>query len=299
MTRRELAQRLEAGAVRAALALVRALPPAAASGFGGALARGIGPLLPVSRVAAANLRLALPELDAAARRRALRGAWDNLGRTVAELPHLPALGPSRSGPGWELAGTDILDELRRAGGAAIFFSGHIANWELLSAIPNRAGMDLSLVYRAAGNPHVDRIIQALRERAAGRAVPQFPKGAAGARGALAHLKSGGWLGMLVDQKMNDGIPAPLFGQVAMTAPAAATFALRFRCPLVPTHIERIGRLRFRLVVEPPLPLPDSGDRHADVAALTAAMNACLERWIRARPDSWLWLHRRWPKELYS
>jgi KDO2-lipid IV(A) lauroyltransferase len=28
------------------------------------------------------------------------------------------------------------------------------------------------------------------------------------------------------------------------------------------------------------------------------MNDCLERWIRAWPEGWLWLHRRFPKELY-
>ncbi|MBV9758790.1 MAG: lauroyl acyltransferase, partial [Alphaproteobacteria bacterium] len=37
-----------------------------------------------------------------------------------------------------------------------------------------------------------------------------------------------------------------------------------------------------------------GDRTADIATLTRAVNATLERWIRARPEGWLWLHRRWP-----
>ena len=290
---------LEAAAVRAALALVRALPPVAASDLGGAVARAIGPLLPVSSVADANLRLALPELDPASRRRIVRGVWDNLGRTAAELAHLHRLRPTAAGPGWDIAGEGTLRAVVAGGGPAIFFSGHIANWEMLSMVPNRLGIRLASFYRAATNPLVDRVIQRLRQRAAGSAVPQFAKGAAGARAAMAYLKDGGFLGMLVDQKMNDGIAAPLFGHQAMTAPAAAAFALRYHAPLVPVHVERLGPLRFRLIVEQPLPLPDTGDRHADVAALTAAMNACLERWIRECPESWLWLHRRWPKELYS
>ena len=83
----------------------------------------------------------------------------------------------------------------------------------------------------------------------------FSKGAHGARGAMAHLQAGGFLGMLVDQKMNDGIAAPLFGHPAMTAPAAAAFALRFRCPVVPAHVQRLGPARFRLVCEAPLTCP--------------------------------------------
>ena len=124
----------------------------------------------------------------------------------------------------------------------------------------------------------------------------YPKGAEGARGVLGHLRAGGFLAMLADQKMNDGIQATLFGLPAMTPSAGAALALRFRCPLLPAHAERLGPARFRIIVEPPLSLPDSGDRPADIAALTQAMNDCLERWIRARPAEWLWLHRRWPKD---
>jgi KDO2-lipid IV(A) lauroyltransferase len=138
----------------------------------------------------------------------------------------------------------------------------------------------------------------MRRRAMGNAVPMFAKGAAGARAAMGHLREGGVLAMLVDQKMNDGIAVPFFGHTAMTPAAAAAFALRFRCPILPALAERLGPARFRVICEAPLPLPDTGDRQADIATLTTSLNACLERWIRARPEQWLWLHRRWPKEVY-
>lgn len=292
----KIAFALEAGVARLALALLRGLSPVAASNLGGAVARAIGPLLPVSRVADANLRLALPELDAAARRRVISGVWDNLGRTVGELPHVGALRRTESGPGWEIAGEAIARRMATETGPVILMTGHVGNWEILPAVGAAFGLRMANVYRPAANPFVDRIIVGLRNAAAGYDMPQFPKGAQGARAALAFLRDGGVLGLLVDQKMNDGIAVPFFGHDAMTAPAAAAFALRFRCPMVPVHVERLGPARLRVVCEEPLPLPDSGDRHADIAALTGAMNACLERWIRARPESWLWLHRRWPKE---
>jgi KDO2-lipid IV(A) lauroyltransferase len=58
---------------------------------------------------------------------------------------------------------------------------------------------------------------------------------------------------------------------------------------------RLGPARFRVICEPPMALPDTNDRTADVYALTLAMNATLERWIREQPECWLWLHRRWSK----
>ncbi len=290
--------RLEAGAARAALAVMRALGPVRASNLGGAICRTIGPLLPVSRVAHANLRLAMPELDRAARRRIVRGVWDNLGSTIGEFPHIAGLRKDTpSGPGWEMVGEDILRAQAEHGGPAIFVSGHIGNWEMLPPAVAHYGMRFSSMYRAAANPLVDAMVRDLRNQAMGTEIPLFAKGARGARSALAHVAKGGYLGLLVDQKMNDGVEARFFGQPAMTAPALAAIALRYRAPVIPGHVERIGPARFRLICETPMELPDTGDRHRDQALLTQAMNDILEGWIRDRPESWLWLHRRWPKTL--
>ncbi len=295
MTRRQIQYRAEALLVRGALWLLCRLGAETASNLGGFLARHLGPLLPVTRVGEANLRAALPDLDTAARRVVLRSVWDNLGRTVAELPHIAALEGTASGPGWEIEGAEIVTALAAQGGPAILFSAHIGNWELLPAMAGHLGLKMSSFYRAATNPEVDALIMNLRTRATGPGVPNFAKGSQGARAAIGHLARGGYLGMLVDQKMNDGIEAPFFGRPAMTAPAAAAFALRYRCPIIPAHVERLGPARLRLVVEKPMDLPDTGDRQADVLTLTTAINARLEAWVRARPGEWLWLHRRWPK----
>ncbi len=298
MMRHNFQFRIEAAAARLVLRFLAALGPVAASNLGGAVARTVGPLLPVSRVADTNLRLALPELDASARRRVIRGVWDNLGRTVAEMPHVASLGETERGPGWETSGEEIVRDLIAAGGPIIFVSGHVGNWEMLPAVFAAHGIRMSVFYRAAANPLIDQLILDMRLRAVGADVPQFAKGVVGARAAMNYLKNGGILGILVDQKMNDGIAVPLFGRLAMTAPAAAVYALRFRCPVVPGYVQRLGPARFRLVCDPPLALPDTGSRSGDTFALTAQINSCLERWIRARPSEWLWLHRRWPQEVY-
>jgi KDO2-lipid IV(A) lauroyltransferase len=289
----------EAAAARAVFALFRALGPVRASDLGGAAARLVGPWLPVSRIARRNIAIAFPDRDEAWRRATLMAAWDNLGRVIAEYPHLAALKRTPSGPGWEFDGDTMMTALAARGGPAIFVSGHIANWELLSPVVAHFGIAMGGIYRAPSNPKVDAII--LRYRAAAVApldAALFPKGAEGARATLAHLKRGGFLGMLLDQKMNDGIAVTLFGERAMTAPALAQLALRHRCPVIPGRAMRIGPARYRFEAEAPLALPDSGDRAADVAALTQAVNDTLARWIRDRPAEWLWFHRRFDKALY-
>lgn len=301
-----VARQIPEGAQRAALggaiALLRALGPVGASNLAGALARAIGPLLPVSRVADDNLARAMPELSRAERRRIVRGMWENLGRVVGEFPHLGSLREgTASGPGWEMIGGEHLRAQAASGGPAIFVSGHIGNWEMLPPAVAAHGMVFSSMYRAASNTQVDALVRELRRQAlapyaAQTPVKLFPKGAHGARQALAHLARGGFLGLLVDQKMNDGIEATLFGRRAMTAPAAAALALRFRCNVIPGHVERIGPARFLLICEEPLALPDTGDKERDQREMTQRMNDLLEAWIRKRPESWLWMHRRWPKD---
>jgi KDO2-lipid IV(A) lauroyltransferase len=290
-----LAEQLQAAGLSTAIRLMQGMSPERASNIGGWLARTLGPLLPVSRVADANLRRAMPELDEAARQEIVRGVWDNLGRTAAELPHLARFRRTESGPGWEIEGETHLAPLLRSGEPAVFFSGHIGNWELILPIAASLGVQVGGVYRAATNPGADRVIQALRQSALANGVQMFPKGALGARAALAHLRAGGSLGLLVDQKMNDGIPVPFFGQPAMTAPALAQFARHFRLPIVPVRVVRLAPARFRLICEAPLEPSLTADKTADLYAITLVVNQVLERWIRADPASWLWLHRRWPK----
>jgi KDO2-lipid IV(A) lauroyltransferase len=292
---RRLGYALEAVPVWIGLRLLALLGPVAASNLAGGVARALGPLLPVSRVADQNLRRAMPELDAAARRRIVRGVWENLGRTAGELANLGALRRGPSGPGWDWVGEQHLHAQRAAGQPAVLVTGHLANWEVLVPSAIELRLPIAIMYRAAKNPIVDRMIQALRRRALGADVPMFAKGAEGARAALAHLKSRGMLGLLVDQKLDDGIAVPFFGLPAMTAPAAASFALHLGCAVLPVHAVRIAPARLRLICEPPLELPASGARRADIAALTARINARLEAWIRADPAAWLWLHRRWPQ----
>ncbi len=128
------------------------------------------------------------------------------------------------------------------------------------------GISVAQIYRAANNPLVDRMITRFR----GDAGELIPKGAVAARRAIASLRRGAHLTMLADQKMNDGIPVPFFGRPAMTTSALAALALRFDCDVLPARVERLRGAHFRLTVFPPLPLPRSGDSHADVAALMTA-----------------------------
>jgi Kdo2-lipid IVA lauroyltransferase/acyltransferase len=291
-----LAHRAEAALVRAALSIFRALPPAMASRLGGGMARTIGPLIPVSKVADRNLQAAMPELDAAARKKIVAAVWENLGSTVAELAQIGHLHETASGPGYHVSGWDehVAPALVQ-GKPTIFFTGHIGNWEIIPPAAYARGVDIGFMYRAASNSLVNDMILRLRESNFQRKVTMFPKGGSGARQAYAHMARGQNLGLLMDQKLDNGIAVPFFGRPAMTGPALASFALKFKCPVFPVRALREGPARLHVIYEAPMTLPDSGDKERDVLTMTTDMNNILERWIRETPGAWLWLHRRWPK----
>jgi Kdo2-lipid IVA lauroyltransferase/acyltransferase len=283
--------RLEAIGARALFAIFRALPVDAASAVGGWLARTIGPRLGASKRAVTNLRRAMPELDDARVTEIVRGMWENLGRVVGEYPHLDKFRVYEKGGRVEALNTGSVDPLLAAGRKLIFVSAHFGNWEVATLAATQKGLDVTQIYRAANNPLVDALIQ---ESRAIIGSEHIPKGSVAARRSLEALRQGRHLALLVDQKMNDGIPVPFFGRDAMTAPAVAQLALRFDAAIIPARVERTKGANFRLTVFPPVEQPRTGDRHADMRETMRRVNAVIESWIRERPEQWFWLHRRWP-----
>ena len=283
---------LQAAAIRLGLALFGTLSLDRASALGGGLGRVIGPRLAISRVAERNLARAFPAKGEAEIAAIVRAMWDNLGRVVAEYAHLGEIDIYADDGRVEVVGAETIDLMRDDGIGGIFFSAHLGNWEISTLGAKQRGMPITHIYRAANNPFVDPILRRLRAPVGGT---HHPKGAEGAKALIAALRRGEHLGLIVDQKFNDGIAVPFFGREAMTAPALAQLALKFKCPVVPVRVERLEGARFRLTIHPPMELPETADRQADVREAMTRVNALFEEWIRARPEQWLWIHRRWPE----
>ena len=286
--------RLEFFLARFFWALFAALPLAAASNLGGALGGIVGRLPPASRRAERNLRLAMPELSQSERTAIIAGVWRNLGRTLAELPHVGSftLTGDEPGPGQiQMCGGENLTAHLGQEKSALLFSAHMANWELMAPAIKAWAQAVHVVYRAPNNPLIDGWLRQVREDAS---LSALAKGQSAARSILTALKKGESVAMLVDQKMNDGIAVPFFGQPAMTAPALAQLALRQDLVVLPVRCERLTGAAFRVTVMEPLPIVKSGDHMTDVAAMMGQVNDLLESWIRERPEQWLWPHHRWP-----
>ena len=287
--RRAAAHATEAAGLLAVMAIFACIPVDWASALGGRVGRALGPRLAISRRAMRNLRRAMPLNSDAENRAIVCGMWDNLGRSMAEYPHLRWICSPRSGR-VTIVNREGVVAMMNDGKPGIVFGGHLGNWQVGPATVHRMmGASLLSVYRHANNPWVDAM---QRRSLAGRYA--VTKGAEGGRAVLLHMRRGGHVGLLVDQKQNDGIAVPFLGHDAMTAPGVARLGRHFDCPVVPIRTERLGGAHFRFTVLPPLEIVSSGDRDADDLETMTQVNGMIASWVLARPEQWLWLHRRWP-----
>ena len=264
------------------------LPLHAASAVGGFLGRNIGPRLGISRKAYNNISLAFPDKSEAEKQKIILDMWDNLGRTIAEYPHLKKIGQIA-----EVVNKDLLLDISEKKHASIVFSGHIANWEVLPTTSKQQGnFESHLAYRKPNNPWVDHLLRTARSCGA---VGHIPKSRKGALEMTRLMKNKGILGILIDQKYNEGISVPFLGHDAMTMPFVAQLGLKYDCAVYPGRIERIKGPKFRFTIYPAMTFEKTGDNEKDIYNAMVDIHRHLEGWITERPGEWLWLHQRWPK----
>jgi Kdo2-lipid IVA lauroyltransferase/acyltransferase len=276
---------LEALLLKILLIAFRALPLDTASWLGGFIARVVGPLFSAHKTAQKNLSLVLPEISKEEQQKILDGMWDNLGRVATEFSHFP---DEQLHQRVTLHG---MENLPPADKPTIFISAHLGNWELTYPVLHRHNIPITLVYRHANNPYVERMLARLREQYSNNMLAKGPRGAFKMARAL---KEGESFALLVDQKMNDGIKVPFFGQPAMTAPAVAQFALRYDMPIIPARIIRTKGSHFTGILYPPLNYQKTSDEKRDMLVIMTQINQLLESWIREHPEQWFWVHKRWP-----
>lgn len=282
---------IEGGLVFLSYCIFYILPADKSSFFGGWLARKLIPISGAAKTAHRNLKTAFPQNSDQTNSEIIKNVCDNFGRDIAEYVHLQFMNVYDN-PRFEIVGTEIIDQLKNDGKPGIIYGAHLASWEVAIMALNQRGLKTTQLYRALNNPYADKIIRRV-QRNIGSEV--LTKGSGDAKKVLDVIKRGDHLFILVDQKMNEGIPVPFFGRDAMTAPAAVRLAMKYNCPLVPARVERLeGGFKFKITFYPPQKLIDTGNFFEDLNSNLSVMNKTIEEWVRERPDQWLWIHNRWP-----
>ena len=96
-----------------------------------------------------------------------------------------------------------------------------------------------------------------------------------------------------EQQRRRGIPVPFFDQKAFTPTGPALFSLKTGAPILPMFVMREDRIRWTLVIGPPIQIERTSDEKKDIETLTIKFTQVIEDSIRQIPSQWTWLNRRW------
>lgn len=242
------------------------------------------------RVALDNLARAFPERSESERRLLAARAYAHLGRTLGELAAARSLGDAELEQLVTFEGFERYQRAAAQGKGVVVAVAHFGNWELLARACARRGVRLTAITRRLGGRVNQWLLRARREGG----LRELPDKDA-SKDALALLRRGETLAVIVDQNMlrKRGIFVDFFGTPACTSPAAAVYALRARAPLVAAFPVRQADGRHRVQVLGPFAPAEGLTGHAAVVSLTQALTRAVEEQVRAHPEHWLWLHRRW------
>lgn len=270
--------------LRVYLGFMRLFPYKLRINVGGFLLGSILKVLPdPKRRIQKNLSNIYPDLSEQDRENMRGEISTNLGRTFTEIfnassydafPELIHV----SGDGLEVVKNQIA-----SGKGAILVSGHFGQWNAPRHYLKAIGADVGMIYRPSNNPYFDRILVS-NMAVSGSAI--FGKGS-GMIDMIRHVRGGGIVAVLIDQKFRGGKQLKFMGHKASTSIGAAEIALKYGIPLIPAYaIKRDKGLEVDVVFEAPIP-------HTDAVKMTQAANDSLTARVRANPEQWYWLHQRW------
>jgi len=249
------------------------------------------------RVARDNLRLAYGDmLSRGDVRRLVLASMRHLAQVAVETLAFERYLAGEPDAAVRAEGVEHLRAVLARGRGAIGFTGHLGHWELLALTLGHLGVPIASIVRPLDNPYLEARLARLRTLSGNGVIDKH----AAFRQALLHLRRGGGLGLPIDQRpKRGGIPVPFFGHDAYTTDGLAELAFASDAGVVPCFVVQEPNGTWRMVIEPELTVPRTGDRAADAYRLTADCTAILERWVRRYPDQWLWTHRRWAVPTYG
>ena len=263
-----------------------------ASNLGSILGRFIGPLFRSKNIIKQNIKIGLGNLDEKEEEKIVNGMWSNIGRTFAEYIFLKDFKLNKTSfDHIKINGTNYLNEIKTTNKPVVFFSCHLANFELMAMELDKFGIKCAAIYRPLNNIFLNPLMEYLRMKYI--CPNQIPKGRVGVREVIKKVNDGYSIALMVDQRVGQAPKIPFFGEPAHTTTIPAQLALKYDCKLVPIFLERKGDVNFEMTVHEPYEIQKTENVDADTKNITLKINQIIEKMIIKNPTQWLWSHNRW------
>lgn len=247
-------------------------------------AKIIGPLAGYKKRIRHNLALTCPDMSKAEVKRLENAVLSNAGRFLAEMWSGETFFNRMKTTQLTGPGVAALEQAKADGKPIIATSGHFGNYDAARAVLIQSGYNTGALYRPMSNAYFNESYKKRMEGFEGKAFEQSRRGMGG---MVKHLRQGGLLAILLDQREDQGAQLSFFGQPAMTTLAIAEMALKYDTLFIPVFaIRKENGLDFDVVVEEPI-------AHSDPETMMQEFNDRFEARVRQNMDQFLWIHNRW------
>ena len=257
-----------------------------ASEFGCLLGKTFGPVFRSKKIIKNNLKKFDNSLSAEKIEEITSEMWGNYGRILSEYPYISSFREGDLDKYIKIENVEKLEEIKK-NQPVIFISAHFSNFELMAMIIEKAGVNLSAIYRPLNNKMVNSIMEPLRKKYICK--NQIKKGINGVRESLKFFKRGTSIAIMIDQRVSEGEKINFFNHPALTTTIPAQFVKKFGCKIQPVHIERFNKVNFKVTFDEQIIIEDN----LDDASISLKLNQWLEKKIRKNPSQWIWSHDRW------
>jgi KDO2-lipid IV(A) lauroyltransferase len=237
------------------------------------------------RIARRNIELCLPELGPEARERLLSRHFASLGIALLEVPLAWWTPQPRLDRIISVEGAQHLRDALVGGKGAILLTAHFTPMEMAGRMLASV-TPVNVLYRPTKNEALAYALARCRCDLGVRPIPRDD-----IRALISALKNNEVVWYAPDQsyRKKGAEMVPMFGIPAATNTLTSRIARMTGAPVLPYFVERLpGTRGYRAVIHPPLENFPSDSPAADAERF----HHLIEARVRAVPEQYLWIHRR-------
>jgi KDO2-lipid IV(A) lauroyltransferase len=249
-------------------------------------------LLPIRKaVVLDNLKHAFPELKQTEIEKIAFGSYKNFAITLVEILYLPWMTKEQIKSVVNFNNISLIDKKYKEANGVILLAAHFGNWEYCAISGGvQLNKKFSVVVKPQRNIYVNEWMNKARTRWTNDVVPL----GVSIRNIIAVLKNKGIVAMAADQRgPEESIKLDFFGRKTSVYTGPAILSLKMNIPIIYGITIRQPDFTYvsDIVEISKDNLPDDFD--AKVSILSARLLKYLEDVIRAYPEQWFWMHKRW------
>ena len=246
-----------------------------------------GKLTSANKTAIKNCKYVFPNMKDEEVKNIVKKSWDNLGRTISELPRLNHLFDKKK---IKYNKIKNIENLIKNNSQAIFICIHQSNWEVVVPSLDRIGINLGAVYRHINNHFLDKLLLKIRTDSLVSSKSFYtPKGKKSAKDITEAIRNSLSMLVVIDQKDSSGEDVLFFKRKVKTQTGFLKLARKYKLPIIPIKNKRVDNGKIELTFLEPF---YHNDENISDNQMMETIHYKIEEWIKSEPSQWFWQHKR-------